>query len=331
MKKLKFLLTMLSMLLLASCGAKNEKIKDKDYDKVDIIFNWYPTASSTFLYVAKEKGYFEEEGIRVKLHMPSGTTDPLALIAAKKADIGYFYMHRTIMAEVNEELPIKAIGTIMHGSVNTVMSLKKSNIKRPKDLEGKTLGYCGGPLNEEIIYTMMIADGGNPKKVKLIDIGFELLTSLITEKVDATLGGLETHEVPLMREKGYEINYFKPIEYGIPNHPEDILIANDEMIENRKDVYKKFLRASSKAFIYMKENPEGAMKILLKNQAKEQFPLDEKVEMQGLNILLPIMEKEGRPFLSIDEKSWEENIRWLYEKGFIKEKTKASDMFINLM
>ena len=49
---------------------------------------------------------------------------------------------------------------------------------------------------------MVEFDGGDPSKVEVMDVGFELLTSMITKQVDATIGGLVNHEVPVMEEKG---------------------------------------------------------------------------------------------------------------------------------
>ncbi|MFK4784911.1 ABC transporter substrate-binding protein [Fusobacterium sp. MFO224] len=329
--KFKNLLIILLVVIFAACGKKVEDKKvEKKYETVDLVLDWYPTSSSTPIYVALEKGYYEEEGIKLNIHMPSGTSDPLALVAAKKVDLGYYYIHRTIMSIVNDGIPVKAIASTLQGSVSTVMSLKENNITRPKDLEGKTLGYCGGPLSEKMIDAMMRADGGDPSKVKLVDVGFELLSSLITKKVDATLGGLVTHEVPLMEEKGYQVNYFFPKDFGVPEYPETLIIANKDLISEREEVYTKFLKATRRGFEDVKANPEEAVQILLANQAKDQFPLNENVERVATKRYIPIMEKFG-PFLTIDEDVFQENVDWLYEKGFINKKENLENFYKNLI
>lgn len=329
--KFKNLLVILLVIIFGACGKKIEDKKpEKKYETVDLVLDWYPTSSSTPIYVALEKGYYEEEGIKLNIHMPSGVSDSLALVAAKKADLGYYYIHRTIMSIINEDIPVKAIASTLQGSVSTVTALKESGIKRPKDLEGKTLGYCGGPLTEKIIDIMMKTDGGDPKKVKLVDVGFELMSSLITKKVDATLGGLITHEIPLMEEKGYKLNYFFPRDFGVPEYPETLIVANNDLIKEREEVYKKFLKATRKGFEYMKKNPEEAVQILLANQAKDQFPLNENVERIATKRYIPIMEKFG-PFLTINKDVFQENVDWLYEKGFIKEKVNSERLYKNLI
>ena len=63
-------------------------------------------------------------------------------------------------------------------------------MRAPKDLEGKTIGYTGIPLNEAMLETMMDADGADYSKVKMVDVGFELNSSLVSEKADAVYRGI---------------------------------------------------------------------------------------------------------------------------------------------
>ena len=328
-KKIKYAVLMLLMLIIVGCGGTKEKT-EKKLDTVDVVLDWYPNAIHCFLYNAIEKGYFEEEGIKVNIHFPSNASDPMALPAAKKADIGIYYLHHLVMARANENIPITSIGAITQKPLNVIIALKENNIKRAKDLEGKTIGYSGGPLSEESLKAMVEYDGGDASKVKVIDVGFELLTSMITKQVDATIGGLVNHEVPVMEEKGLPVDYFYCTEYGMPNYYEELFVANDDLIKERKDVYVRFLKAANKGFNDMMNNPEESLDILLAKQEADQFPLSRNVETQSINILLPIMKEEGVPFLHQDAEVWQENINWLYDHKIIDKKVDANEMFINL-
>ena len=86
------------------------------------------------------------------------------------------------MARANEDVPVKSVGAIVRSPLNRVVALKDSGIKRPKDLEGKVVGYSGTPLSESVLKKMVKSDGGDPNKVKLVDVGFELNSSLISKK-----------------------------------------------------------------------------------------------------------------------------------------------------
>lgn len=328
LKKIKYIALMIIALLFIACG--NTKEENKKLDTVDVVLDWYPNAIHCFLYNAIEKGYFEDEGIKVNIHFPSNASDPMALPAAKKADIGIYYLHHLVMARANENIPIKSIGALTQKPINVVIALKENNIKRARDLEGKVVGYSGGPLSEESLKAMVEFDGGDPSKVKVMDVGFELLTSMITKQVDATIGGLVNHEVPVMIEKGLDVDYFYCTDYGMPNYYEELFVANDDLIKERKDVYIRFLRAANKGFKDMMNDPEGSLDILLAKQEADQFPLSRNVETQSINILLPIMKEEGVPFLHQEASVWQENIDWLYDHKIIDKKIDPNEMFINL-
>ena len=328
-RKMKYIFIAIVAILFIGCGSSKEN-GNKKLETVDVVLDWYPNAIHCFIYNAIEKGYFEEEGLKVNIHFPSNASDPMALPAAKKADIGIYYLHHLVMARANENIPIKSIGAITQKPLNVIIALKENNITRAKDLEGKTVGYSGGPLSEESLKAMVEYDGGDSSKVEVIDVGFELLTSMITKQVDATIGGLINHEVPVMIEKGLPVDYFYCTEYGMPNYYEELFVANEDLIKERKDVYIRFLRACNKGFADMMNNPEESLDILLAKQEADQFPLSRNVEKQSIDILLPIMKEENIPFLHQEAGVWQENIDWLYDHKIIDKKIDPNEMFINL-
>ena len=66
---------------------RNQMKRSKDLKEVSIMLDWYPNAVHSYLYVAQEKGYFEEEGVAVNIQFPAGPTDPLTLAAAGKVTL----------------------------------------------------------------------------------------------------------------------------------------------------------------------------------------------------------------------------------------------------
>lgn len=317
----KILTILIMIILLVSCKSK----KENNLKEVSIILDWYPNAVHSFLYTAIEKGYFKDEGIKLNIIYPSSPSDSLTLPAAKKADIGISYLNSVIMARANENVPIKSFGAILQRSVNTVISLKEKNITSPKDFQNKIAGTSGGVLSETYLKSMMKSQNLDPNSLKITDVGFELLTSMITNQVDFTIGNMINHEVPVIKEKGIDINYFLIDNFGIPQAYELILVANDELLSQNKDTYTKVLKAMQKGFEDVKNNPSESLNLLLSKQAVDQFPLSETVEKESLEILLPIMETPQNKFLTQTKKIWENNVNWLYENDIIQKKLPAEN------
>ena len=303
---------------------------DGELRELNVVLDWYPNALHAFLYDAIEKGYYEEEGLKVNIQFPSNTNDAISLVAAGQAEIGLYYQQDVIIARANQDVPVKSIGAVVQGPLNIVLSLAEKDITSPEDLVGKTIGYAGTELSEALIRSIMAYVGADSSDVEMIDVGFDLMSSMTTGNVDATIGCLVNHEVPQMEEEGFAVNYFDLDDYGVPTYYEGVFLASDEMIETEPEVLAAFLRASAKGFEDVKNDPAGALRTLLDNQNEENFPLSETVETKSLETLLPMMETADAPFLSQTEESWQANIDWLLSQGLIDEAIDPSEVMAEL-
>lgn len=335
MKKRLLSLLMSGIMAFGIIGCKdtsinNESEEGKKLEEVNVVLDWYPNAVHSFIYTAIEKGYYEDEGLKVNIQFPSNTNDAISMTAAGKADLGIYYLQDVAMARGNEKIPVKAVGTIVQSPLSIVLSLKDKNITNPKDLVGKKIGYGGTALSEGIISTMLENVGEDPESADAVDVGFDLMSSMTTNQVDATIGCLVNHEVPQMEEEGFELNYFYPNEYGVPNYYELVFVTGEDTLNKNSEKISKFLKASKKGFEDMKNNSDESLEILLNNQNEENFPLSESVEKKSMETLIPVMETDTAPFLSQDIKVWQDNIDWLVSKGLIQESFDASEIVENL-
>lgn len=333
MKRILALLLSVSLLFTGCSGAaKNDSGNDseKELTELDVVLDWYPNALHAFLYVAMENGYYEEEGLKVNICFPSNSNDAISLVAAGQADIGLYYQQDVIQARADQNIPVKSIGAVVQGPLNIVLSLEEKNITSPEDLVGKTVGYAGTELSEAIVRSIMEYVCADYNDVAMVDVGFDLMSSMTTGNVDATIGCLVNHEVPQMEEEGFEVNWFDLDDYGVPSYYECIFLASDEMIENDSETLKAFLRASARGFEDMKEDPEAALAILLNNQNEENFPLSETVERESMEMLLPLMETADARFLSQSDECWQENIDWMFSQGLIDETVALDEVRVNL-
>lgn len=330
---LAFVMSCLVTFAMVGCNKaanKSESNEKKELEEVTVVLDWYPNAVHGFIYTAIEKGYYEQEGLKVNIQFPANANDAIALTAAGKADLGIYYLQDVVMARGNENIPVKAVGTIVQSPLNIVLSLKDKNIKSAKDLVGKKIGYGGTALSESIISTMLENVGEKKDSAQTIDVGFDLMSSMTTGNVDATIGCYLNHEVPALEEQGFELNYFSPTEYGVPNYYELVFVAGEDNLNKNSDKIQRFLKASKKGFEDMKANPDESLKILMKNQNAENFPLSESVEKKSFDTLIPVMETKDAKFLSQDTKVWQDNIDWLVKKGLLKKSFDASEVVENL-
>jgi len=302
----------------------------KDYGTVDLMLDWYPNAVHSYLYVAKEKGFFEEEGVKVNIQTPVNATDPINLAASGAITVGITYQPDVVTAKADQGAPLVSIASIVRSPLNRVVYLPDAGINSPKDLEGKTIGYPGIPLNESIIKTMVTNDGGDPSKVNILDIGFTLSTSLVTKNVDAIVGAYINHEVPSLKHEGYDTNNLSPTDYGVPSYYELVMVTNEDTLSKDKEKLAAFMRGVVKGYTYMEANPEESLNLLLSMQDEANFPLVEEVEQESLDILLDLM-KSDDGFGFQKEADWQSTIDWMVNAGLVQNEIAATDLFVNLV
>ena len=337
MKKRVFAAFAACAMLLTGCSAgqsadssTTDTAQTQSDGELTVVLDSYPNALHAFLYQAEQAGYFAEEGLTVNIQPPAGVNDAMSMVAAGQADIGLYYQQDVIQARVEQGVPVKSIGAVVQGPLNIILSLKEKNITEPADLVGKTVGYAGTELSEALVRSIMEYSGADPSSVELIDVGFDLMSSMVTGNVDATIGCLVNHEVPQMEKEGFEVNYFFPDDFGVPQYYEGIFLASDTMIAEEPDVLAGFLRACEKGFADFQSDTDAVLQVLLDNQDESNFPLDPDVEKQSCETLLPLMETADAPFLSQTEECWQENIDWMYDQGLISKKPDVSEVMATI-
>ncbi|WP_144549777.1 ABC transporter substrate-binding protein [Bacillus sp. X1(2014)] len=330
MKKSFLILASLLLLLLSACGketAEKNVSSNEKLQKVSLMLDWYPNAVHSFLFVAEEKGYFKEQGLDVDIQMPADTNDPLKLVAANQIDMAMSYQPQVLVAR-SEDIPVQSFGAIVRHPLNQLMVQADGPIKSPKDLAGKTIGYPSIPLDEAIVGTMVKADGGDVKKAKMVDVGWDLIPAMATKKTDALIGGYINHEKLLLEKEGHPMRTLNPADYGVPDYYELVLVASEKGLKDKPEVFKKFMAAITKGQKYVKDHPEDSLTTLMNHEDKTS-PLEKDVETKSLEILLPLMDAKEKPFGYQDPQTWEKTAQWLKDNKVIKETVKAEDAFVN--
>ncbi len=313
-------------MLLVGCS---KTTKGEGLEDLTIMLDWYPNAVHAGLYYAKEKGFFEEEGLNVTIEMPAETNDPLKLAAIGKVDLAISYQTQVALSR-SEDIPVVSLATLVRHSLDGIMYKKDSEISSPKDLEDKTVGYSSSEISRAVVETMVQADGGDSSKVKMMDVGWDLMPAIATDNVDAITSAYRNHELVILKKEGHEIEMIDPSDYGVPESYELIIVTGEDTLKEKKPLFENFWRALEKGHEAVKKEPEAGLQVLLDHE-NDVFPLDKEIEAESLAILLPLMDSVNHPFGYQEEKSWAEVIDWLVEKKVIAEKYDAKEAFENIM
>lgn len=178
--------------------------------KLTVMLDWLPNPDHAPLIVAKQQGFFKEQGLDVELITPSDPMNTSKLVAAGKADIGISY-EPSYLEQIDRGLPVIRIGTLVDKPLDCVVALKDSGIRTLADLKGKRIGISGEGLTAGIMLKAMLAKQGlTEKDVRLVNVRGNLSQALLSRQVDAVTGMGRNFEVPQLELNNYKLVVFFP-------------------------------------------------------------------------------------------------------------------------
>jgi putative hydroxymethylpyrimidine transport system substrate-binding protein len=279
---------------------------------VTVALDWYPNANHAGLFLGQARGYFAAEGLKVDLYTPSDPTTVLQTVGAGKDTFGISYQTDVLLARA-QGVPVVSVAALVQHPLLAVMARKEKGITRPRDLVGKTVGYPGIPSQEAILATMLETDGAALSDVTLINVGFNLVPSVISGQVDAVMGAYWTHETILAEREGYPVDVLRVEQWGVPDYYELVLVASDETVAGQAALVTAFLRATQRGYGDAIADQEAALDAL----AAADEGIDRAVETEGIKLLVPVWTDGGVAFGTQTSARWDAYAAWMKQRGLI--------------
>ncbi len=290
-------------------------------EDVTLQLKWFNQFQFAGFYVAKEKGFYEEEGLNVTIKQGGPTVSPLKEVLEGRAEFGI--AGPDVIQYVSRRTPIKAIMTVFQQSPTCLMALKKSGIKTPKDFKGKKVGILNDYTYIEL--KLILAKAGlSVRDIKKVRWTFDL-KGFVEGRYDV-VPAYRTNEPDVVRHMGYDVVLFYPEDYGI-KFVGDVLFVKKDFLESSRDLVKRFVRASYKGWLYAIQHPEEAIQIILdkyntQNLTKEHLEYEASQTIKLVTARL----KDLKYFGSFDRSQWEDMIKLMKEHRLIRTLVKFEDV-----
>jgi ABC-type nitrate/sulfonate/bicarbonate transport system substrate-binding protein len=304
-----------SLLVLGSCAPKTP-------GKATLVLDWSINTNHTGVYVAQAKGWFHDEGLDLDIQ-PAPDTGAAALLASGKADFAVSYQEEILQSRAGG-LPLTAVAAIIQNNTSGFASRTTAHIHRPKDFEGKRYGGWGTPIEEAFIKTLMKADGADPSKVTILNLGEQDFFAATQKNVDFAWV-FEGWTVQEAKTRGVALDYIDLRKFSpVLNEFTPLFAANDALLAKDPEKVRAFLRAVSKGYAYAIAHPDEAADILLK--AAPELKAD--LVKASQKFLADQYQAQAPRWGEFDVGRWNGFENWMTENGVVKD-LPAGQFFTN--
>lgn len=319
------LLVLISIVLVGIIGYRNYK-KELLSTQKDISFRmkWYVAGSMTGYFTAKEKGFFANQGLNVKI-LPGGPeNNSIKLVAAGSDHFGITGADELLLARA-KGIPIKAIAVIFKKSPVSFIAKREKGIRTPQDFFGKKIEVSYGE-NIELQYRALLKKFDIPQnQVKEVPYAFSLIPFL-EDKVDVSVAYAMDQAVRI-KSMGYEINEIFASDYGI-NPYGDVIFAREDYIRQNSETITRFLKAVIEGWQWTYQDPEEAVDYLVK--AEPYLKKEEQILVVKATLPFIDPDKKGIEKMGVMEKPrWEATQKLLLDFGALKQSQDIDRVFDN--
>jgi NitT/TauT family transport system substrate-binding protein len=296
-------------------------------EKVTTMMSFLLNGRHSWYFAAIENGWYKEAGLEVTIRRGFGGADTVKKMAAGAAefcetDLGVLTVGRSRGAN------LKMVSIHLRKAPFAIMALQKSGIRKPKDLEGRVIGFS---QKADTIWALFPgyarATGIDMAKVKIQSMPPSAkISALLAGKVDAitgftdTLGGVFKVKKKKVISLAYADGGFNIYASGIA--------INEKRLANADQV-RRYVQASNKGVSWTIDNPEKAVSIMANRTGKGKKILLAQLE-GSITLLGDVIKPENRSKIGYMEPAEvTRSVKFLDEFMKLGGKVKPEDVYTN--
>lgn len=311
-----FLLFFTLTLLLSACqpAAPAPSTTDQaEWMEMTFMPGYKPQASLPFVgaYVAQEKGFFDEQLLKVTIQHSPGHGEHLQLVAAGKVQVTTQDAAIMLQRRVDPGLPLVSIALLGQRGQQAFAALADSGLQTPAEWAGHTVGYKGTPPPE--LFALMKAAGLDRNQVELINVGFD--PRLLSEGKIDVYPVYKSNEPYLLQSWGSQLTLWDPADYGVSTLGLTY-VTTEQILAQQPELLTRFLTACLKGIAYAAEHPEEAAQIVLQYTGPEA----DAAHMQFM------LEAELQDAASEKGYGWQSQAQWQAMAEMLKEYTEIGEV-----
>jgi NitT/TauT family transport system substrate-binding protein len=279
-------------------------------EKFQFRLNWTLYGEHAGFFVARDKGFYKEEGLDVEILEGSGSTTVAQLVANMTNPVAYVDA-ATMMRGVGAGMPIKAVGVTLQQS--PMAFIYRADAPRPtkiEEIKGSRIAITAGDASLAIFTAFMGKIGMSLDDVKLITVANPQSKeqAVLNKQADALLGYFMDQGPRMQLQTGVKMGWTRLYDMAGISTLSSAIIANNDWLKDAKNQaqLRRFLRASQRGWQYTFDHRDEAAEIFMK--AAPAFNKEiSLLEIDGTMTILRTEKTKGKPLAWSATEDWKES------------------------
>ena len=274
--------------------------------------------------LAQGKGYFKDAGLEVDFAVGRGGVDVAKQVGAGNAPLGGIVADGPIMVRGNG-VPVKIVAVFGGKGFMQLVVREDSGITKPADLKGKTITVMS--YQDTTFYALLglLASAGlTQQDVDIQQAGPTGVWQFVAEGKSVGMAGVPDW-IPPVQAAGVKVRVI-PTEDFFP-HMAQAIASSDDMIKQKPDMIRKFVRAALHGMKDMMDNPDKAADDFVS------FVPEWKGKERGVQFAFNMYAKSVYPGQKVLGEMNEARLSKLQDfylaKGFIQKATPVAELYTN--
>lgn len=246
-------------------------------ENVSLQLLWKHQFEFAGFYMAKEKGFYDDAGIRLNIKEFEFGQDIVDDVEKGKTTFGISYPN--IIIEKSNGAEIVVLNALLQSSPHVFVSLKSSQIKSLKDFKNKKVMIDNNAIKNVPLVSMLYSKKISLDEIQIVKPSFSL-DDLIKGNTDVSSIYI-SNELYKLDKQNIKYDIWNPKDYGFDFY-NDMLFTSSFTAKTNPTLVNNFQKASLKGWEYAFENIDETIEVILQkynsqNKTKEALLYEAKM------------------------------------------------------